>query len=113
ALQYKCSDDVILALLDANESAVKKYSSSGRLLLHEALIYRYSEKVIMKVFHAYPWAAMIRCKQTGKLPLHFAAESFSSPVIVEALIRKYPEALDTASLKDKYFPRDYITSALP
>jgi hypothetical protein len=113
ALQYECSDDVILALLDANESAVKKYSSSGRLLLHEALIYRYSEKVIMKVFHAYPWAAMIRCKQTGKLPLHFAAESSSSHVIVEALIRKYPEALDTASLQDKYFPRDYITSALP
>jgi hypothetical protein len=92
ALQKKCSDDVILALLDANESAIKKLKASGRLLLHEIIISRYSDRVVMKTFHFYPWAAMIQCKQTGMLPLHFAADSSSSPVIVEALKRKYPEA---------------------
>ncbi len=92
ALQNRCSDDVILALLDANESAIKKLKASGHLLLHEIIISRYSDRVVMKTFHFYPWAAMIQCKQTGKLPLHFDADSSSSPVIVEALIRKYPEA---------------------
>jgi hypothetical protein len=113
ALQHNYSENVLLAILDANVSAAKSLSSSGRLLLHEAIITGCSERVIMKIFHLYPWAAMIRCKQTGKLPLHFAAASSSQPTIVEALIRMYPEALDTECLKDKYRPKDYITSALP
>ena len=84
ALQNRCTDDVILALLDANESAVKKLNARGRLLLYEIIISRYSDRVVMKTFHLYPWAAMIRCK-----------------------------ALDTASVQEKYYPRDCITAELP
>jgi len=54
ALQKKCSDDVILALLDANESAIKKLKASGRLLLHEIIISKYSDRVVMKTFHLIP-----------------------------------------------------------
>jgi hypothetical protein len=112
AFNQGCTDDVLLALLEANQSAAKKTNGDGHLLLHYAIISNCSETFIMKIFQSYPWAAMIRCNNTGKLPLHFASENASSSKIVEALIRMYPEALDQATINN-YYPRDYVTSALP
>ncbi len=112
AIYQGCTnDDVLLALLESNESAAKKTNCSGCLLLHQAIVSNCSETVIMKIFHVYPWEAMVQDNK-GKLPLHFASETSSSPKIVEALIRMYPEALDQAIIDDG-FPRDYVTSALP
>ena len=54
---------------------------------------------------------MIRCKQSGMLPLHLAAVSSASPWLVESLILEYPEALQIAV--NNMTPRDLVTAALP
>jgi hypothetical protein len=111
AIEYKISDKVILALLNANAEAAKMKDKNKVLPLHKAIASNCSENVILKIFSAYPCAAMIRCKKTELLPLHLAAASSLSPVFIEALIREYPEALDT--LANHSYPKDLVTSDLP
>jgi hypothetical protein len=111
ALENKYSDMVILALLEANTEAAMVESANGDLPLHQAIKTGYSETVIMEIFWAYPSAAMIRCRQTGMLPLHLAASSSASPLVVKALIKEFPEALDIKI--DNCTPRDLVTSSLP
>jgi hypothetical protein len=111
ALSLKKSPQVVLSILQANKEAAFEESAAGDLPLHQAIKNQYSENVIMDIFSAYPCSAMIRCSETGMLPLHLSAASSASPLFVEALIREYPEALDI--MVDQSYPRDLITSKLP
>lgn len=111
AIESNYSDEVVLALLEANPGAAMVESDDGELPLHQIIKKSYSDAVAMAIFSSFPSAAMIRCKQTGMLPLHLAASSSASPLLVKALIKEYPEALDIKVLNST--PRDLVTSSLP
>jgi len=102
-MEMKRSDKVILAVLDANMGATKESSTKGELPLHAAIKNKYADEVIINLMSA--------CQMTGMLPLHLAAASTVSSNVIEALIRKYPEALE--KLANGATPSDLVTSALP
>jgi hypothetical protein len=111
AIESNYSDEVVLALLEANPGAAMVDSDNGELPLHQTIKRGYSDAVVMEIFLSFPSAAMIRCKQTEMLPLHLAASTSASPLLVKALIKEYPEALDIKVRNCT--PRDLVTSSLP
>ena len=104
-------EGVVLAILDACREAAHWESKDGELPLHMAIKKNRIEDINIKILSAYPCAAMIRCKNTGMLPLHLAAAYSASPRLVEALIAEYPDALQIAV--NNMTPKDLVTAALP
>ena len=111
AIRKQYSAEVVLALFDAYNQASQIDSVDGGLPLHMVIENNFSDQVALKILSAYPCAAMIPCKTSGRLPLHFAAASSASPRLVEALIAEYPEALHIAV--NNLIPRNLVTPALP
>ena len=96
ALHEACKNqpplDVIEALLDANEEAIKTKGQWGYLPLHFACCSRASPEVVAKLIVSYPSATRAKDDHEGTLPLHLAAKWGANDEVIMALLTVHPKA---------------------
>ncbi|MFN9980405.1 MAG: ankyrin repeat domain-containing protein, partial [bacterium] len=87
AMQLKCSDDVILALLAADKEAAKQPCLDGALPLHRAIKYKHSKEVIKAILDA-NIDAVSTCDNYNVFPLQRAIQYEASEDIVLMLLKE-------------------------
>jgi hypothetical protein len=97
----KCSDDVILALLAANNGAAMISDRDGDLPLHQAIKSKCSDEVILALLAANNGSTMIS-DPCGDLPLHLAFKSKCSEQVARSLFVANKEAAVMESSKGEH-----------
>jgi hypothetical protein len=98
-IHHKLQDTFILQVLQSDPDAARhRYyngdGDDGDLPLHRAIRHQLSDRVIMTLLRAFGHATKIRSTKTGRLPIHEAAKNpKSTPKLIRALIRRYPQSL--------------------
>eukprot|EP00588_Corethron_pennatum_P035410 CAMPEP_0194348274 /NCGR_PEP_ID=MMETSP0171-20130528/106445_1 /TAXON_ID=218684 /ORGANISM="Corethron pennatum, Strain L29A3" /LENGTH=1321 /DNA_ID=CAMNT_0039115603 /DNA_START=354 /DNA_END=4320 /DNA_ORIENTATION=- len=77
AAEWKASDAVVAALLEANPHAAKETDKAYRYPLHLAAEYKASKEVVNALLKAYPEAAQLRTDHRNSLPDDLAQKELS------------------------------------
>jgi hypothetical protein len=104
ALECKCSEEVVLAIFNANSKASQEKSVKGDLPLHQAIRNKYSEELIFAIFSAYNQASQIESAE-GELPLRQAIQNDYSDHIILKILSAYPYAAMIRCRKSGMLPQ--------
>ena len=87
-------EDIILALVDCNPSAIAIRDDDGENCIHLACRYGLSEAIIERLVARSPQSAFIaKDEENGDLPLHAAIHHGASPDVLSALVSACPESV--------------------
>jgi len=89
ALEFKGSEEVVLAIFNANSKASQEKSVKGDHPLHQAIRKKHSEKVVLNIFKSYKKASQ-KESADGELLLHRAIQNDYSDHIVLKILSAYP-----------------------
>jgi hypothetical protein len=92
ACRYGASIELVEALIEANESALRTEGKWGYLPLHFACCSNASPQVISKLIVTYPSATRTKEDSEGGLPLHLAVKYGADSEVITALLTVYPKA---------------------
>lgn len=87
-------EEIILALVDCNPSAIAIPDDDGENCIHLACRYGLSEDIIERLVALSPQSAFVaRDEENGEIPLHAAIHHSASPDVLNALVSASPESL--------------------
>jgi hypothetical protein len=117
AIKHSTSSQTIISIVKAWPEACKHVDKTGDLALHQAVYFSAPPDVVLEILHAWNVAAMLKNQENDKLPIHYAVMRPTDPLVIDALIRTYPQSLDVVSINEKTGKsstvRDIATHFLP
>ena len=114
-------EEIILALIDCNPSAIAIPDDDGENCIHLACRYGLSEAIIERLIALSPQSAFVaRDEENGEIPLHAAIHHSSSPDVLNALFSASPESVRSCNdngksalhLACEYERHDFIKMAV-
>ena len=87
-------EEIVLALVDCNPSAIAIPDDDGENCIHLACRYGLSEAIIERLIALSPQSAFVaRDEENGEIPLHAAIHHSASPDVLNALVSASPESI--------------------
>lgn len=114
-------EEIILALVDCNPSAIAIRDDDGENCIHLACRYGLSEAIIERLIALSPQSAFVaRDEENGEIPLHAAIHHSSSPGVLNSLVSASPESVRSCNdngqsalhLACEYERHDFIKMAV-